>query len=336
MEPAQRQTHRRNEKLEALLAELSSLLGPVETKLLSSFDHPKYPPVFIVGMPRGGTTLLLQLLAQSGRFAYPTNLLSRFYAAPYVGARIQQLLTDPAYNFNDEFADCARPVSFESDLGKTQGILAPNEFWYFWRRFIPNKTLRHLSTEELAQVNEKEFVAELAAIEAAFDKPFVCKGLILQLNLPFLSSLFHKVLFIYVRRHPFYTIQSLLEAREKYFGDRQGWYSIKPPEYDTLREMKPIMQVAGQVYYTIQRIEAGLAQIGAERVLTIDYQSLCQNPAGFWAGLRQKLAGQQYELAGTYAGPAAFTSTNQIRVSAADKETIITAYHHFAGVRLTP
>ena len=95
---------KRNVDLEALLDELSVLLGPVENKILKHYASPQYPGLLIIGAPRSGTTLMLQWLAQTGKFVYPTNLLSRFYAAPYIGVKIQQLLTDPAYRFRDEFS----------------------------------------------------------------------------------------------------------------------------------------------------------------------------------------------------------------------------------------
>ena len=55
----------------------------------------RFSKVFVVGALRSGTTLFTQWLATTGLTAYPTNLLSRFYGAPLVGAKIQQLLTDP-------------------------------------------------------------------------------------------------------------------------------------------------------------------------------------------------------------------------------------------------
>ena len=37
--------------------------------------------VLVVGGPRSGSTVMMQWLASSGVFAYPSNLLSRFYRA---------------------------------------------------------------------------------------------------------------------------------------------------------------------------------------------------------------------------------------------------------------
>ena len=55
-----------------------------------------------MGNPRSGTTLFIQWLGISGYLAYPTNLLSRFYGVPCIGAKIQLMLTKHDSN-NDLF-----------------------------------------------------------------------------------------------------------------------------------------------------------------------------------------------------------------------------------------
>lgn len=327
---------RRNEKLEDLLHELTALLEPVEERVLERFHMPRYPTVFVVGAPRCGSTLMMQWLANTGRFAYPTNLLSRFYGAPYVGARIQQLLTAPEYNFNDEILDFSGKISFSSDLGKTRGALAPNEFWYFWRRFFPVTEPGYVDEGDLQRADGRKFVAELAAIESVFDKPLAMKGLLLELNIPFLSSLFDKVLFLFVRRHPFYNIQSLLEARLRYYGNRRAWYSIKPREFDRLQDLDPIEQVAGQVFFTTSAIERDLGRIAASRGLVVDYEAFCQQPAQVFEQIKAGLAQQGLGADWDYTGPGQFDSTNQIRLPEEDCQRIVNAYRALSGEELRP
>jgi hypothetical protein len=331
-----RHEFRRNEKLEELLREINGLLQPVEQQILSSYRMPKYPVVFVVGAPRCGSTLMMQWLAQTGHFAYPTNLLSRFYAAPYVGAKIQQLLTDPEYNFRNEILDFSGEISFESSLGKTKGALAPNEFWYFWRRFIPNTEPRYVDKGTLEKVDAGGFAAELAALESVFDKPWAMKGLILELNIPFLSSILDKALFLFVRRHPFYNIQSLLTARINYSGNRHEWYSIKPQEYEMLKHLEPIEQVTGQVYFAVQAIEEGLEQIENSRGLEICYEDFCTGPEQVFHQIAAKFAQQGYPADWQYTGPKRFHSTNQIRLPEEECQRVLDAYHHFSGENLTP
>ena len=325
----------RNQALEELLAEINTLLAPAEKQLVEKVTVPQHPTIIVVGAPRSGTTLLMQWLASLGYFAYPTNLLSRFFGAPAVGAKIQLLLTDPRYNFNDEFFDFSTPVAFESNLGKTQGVLAPNEFWYFWRRFIPNEEPRPLSDEELKAIDGEGLVAELAAIESVFEKPFAMKGLIMEFNIPSLFHILPKALFINIRRHPLYNIQSLLEAREKYYGTRQGWYSVKPAEYEMLKGLHPIEQVTGQVYYTNRAIQQGLDQIHPSNVISIRYEDFCAAPSDLFNLIRSHFTLLGDSLNGEYQGPTQFEPRNHLRLSDNEIAMIMASYERFSGEKLS-
>jgi len=327
---------KRNEKLEELLSEINSILEVAEAKIVKLFHMPRYPLIFIVGCARSGSTLMMQWLAKTGKFAYPSNLLSRFYGAPYIGAKIQKLLTDPEYDFNTEIFDFGNEISFSSNLGKTKGALEPNEFWYFWRRFIPNKNPEYLDDKALVQVNTKQFAAELAAIEAVFDKPVAMKGHILQFNIPFLSNVLKKVLFVFIKRNPLYNIQSLLEARVKYFGDRRPWYSVRPREYDKLIGLDPFCQVAGQIYFTNKAVQHGLKQIDASRWLQVNYEDFCESPGKVFSQILEKLKNQGMDIDNwEYEGPESFQPTNQMRLVEEECREIIAAYKLFSGTDLT-
>ena len=334
MNTQRQESYRRNPKLEQLLDELNALLAPIEQTISANFSMPKYPVLFIIGLPRSGTTLMMQWLSQTGGFAYPTNLLSRFYRAPAIGARIQKLLTDPEYNFRDEILDFSREIPFQSSLGKTKGALSPNEFWYFWRRFIPNIEPVWLTEDEQQQIDQTGLAAELAAIEAVFDKPFALKALILEQNIPVLASMVNQPIFIYPKRHPLYVMQSLLEAREQYYGTWESWYSIKPPEYGMLKQLSPLEQVAGQVYFSERAMTRGFADIGDVPILEVGYREFCADPRGFLARIRDALAFYGYALPEQLPCPTSFSHTDQIRLPQSVIEQLIQAYQRFSGERL--
>lgn len=320
----------RNERLEGLLAELADLLGPVEDGLRRAGADARYPVVLIVGAPRSGTTVLLQWLAATGCFAYPTNLLSRFYGAPAVGARIQLLLTDERYGFRDELFDLRGGTGFTSDLGKTRGALAPNEFWYFWRRFLPADGFRKLSAGELAKVDGASLRQELAAMEAVFDRPFAMKAAILQYDLAALARFLPNAFFLHVEREPVYNVQSLLEARVKFFGDREHWYSVRPPGHEALLGEDPVRQVAGQVALTEKSLARERAELDDARSLDVRYESFCEDPGGTWAAMRAKLAATGFELPEEYAGPRHFENANELRLNAEEAETAAAAFREYS------
>lgn len=321
--------HRRDEKLGALLKEINGLLGPVEQEAISSFERNRYPLVLIMGNARSGTTLMLQWLASTGCFSYPTNLLSRFYGAPYIGAKIQLMLTK--HDFNREIFDFNEEVPFASHLGKTKGALAPNEFWYFWRRFFHYGEIQYLDEQELKNVDRGKFVSEVAAMEAAFDKPFAMKGAIANWNIPFISDILEKVLFVCVKRHPFYNIQSLLKARLDYYGDLGAWYSFKPPEYARLKDKSPYEQVAGQVYYTNQAVEEGLEKIDGSKYLRVDYEEFCNSPESVFKKIRERFSLQGFDTGWKYNGQLSFGNTNKISLADREKEQVLEAYKRLSG-----
>jgi len=333
MNMERRVQHRRNPRLEEYLQRINDLLAASETQALAQFTVPQRPVILIVGCARSGSTLLMQWLANLGCFAYPTNLLSRFYRAPYIGALIQQVLTDPELDFRDELYELHQPgASFSSVLGKTRGVLGSHEFWYFWRRFFPFGEIQYLDDESLAKVDSKTFLAELAAIESAFGKPLAMKGLIVNWNIQFINRTLPKVLFLHIRRTPVLNAQSLLESRKSFFCSIEHWYSFKPPEYESLKSMDPYAQVAGQVYFTNRAISQQLEKIDSTRHLTVEYAEFCRMPEDLFRRILDKLASQGWQP-GTraYVGPIAFEASSDLRLTIEECKQIAAAYAGFSG-----
>jgi hypothetical protein len=280
----------RNTELEALLKDVNTSLWTSEEKILEDQKASPFPVVLIMGAMRSGTTLFMQWLANIGLFAYPTNLLSRFYQAPIIGAKIQLLLTDPRFNFRDELGEFVQQVKYKSENGKTKGVLAPNEFWYFWRRFLPNPARDVWTDDELLQsMDSRTMLAELAGIMDVFGKPFAAKAMLFNYNIPFLDSIFEKVLFVQIKRDPIANVASVLEARKRQLGSEAAWYSFKIPEYEQLKGLDPITQVAGQVHYINQAVDGGLERVAEPRQLTVQYEDFCHSPHHTFDRLIKKL-----------------------------------------------
>lgn len=149
--------HKRNLKLDEVIAQLCDLLQPIQNRVTAIEGRkPQWPVSMIIGCPRSGTTLLLQFMAKTGNFAYPSNLLARFAYAPYIGILIQEMIFNKNYWHQNDFYDVESDFEFSSDLGKSKGVLAPNEFFHFWRRFMPNfEHLFHISPHETWLAGER-------------------------------------------------------------------------------------------------------------------------------------------------------------------------------------
>jgi len=310
---------RRNPRLDAVLAELAEPLAAGEDRLLEQLAEqgratPEGPCVLVVGAPRSGTTLLVQWLGATGLFGVPSNVMARFSASPGLAARVQSVLFDAELRYGDQLDDLAARPSFESDLGKTRGALAPNEFFFFWRRHLDRSDLAPLGDAVVDGVDWGRVRAELAAIESGLGRPVATKGLMLQYDLPRIAAHLPEALFVFVRREPFFNAQSLLAARERFHGDRAAWYSTRPPGSDALDERTPFEQVAGQVHLDRRAIEAGMAQLAPERAITIDYEDFCADTTGLWSALRERCDG----LPAASGAPGAFDATNRVRLDDVD------------------
>lgn len=304
----------RNDGLEGWLRTLTELMAPAQALCNDrDADAPSLPVVLVVGAPRSGTTLLMQTIAAGGLCAYPTNFLGRFFGAPGVGARIQRLMFDPAFQFRDEFHDLSpEPPGFDSALGKTRGALAPSEFWYFWRRFLPTSEIEPIGSR-MSEVDLASLAAELRTLTTAFERPFAAKGMMLQYDVAAFGKALPNLLFVHVERDPIANAASILDARRSFFGNEESWYSAKPPEYEALMHLTPEEQAIGQVEYTNRSIRAGTAEIAPAQSLRIDYGEFCSDPAAFHKLLGERILGLAPKLEDrldlAYPGPSAFTPT---------------------------
>ncbi|MBN1005315.1 sulfotransferase [Amphritea pacifica] len=322
-------TFARVSALEVLLKELNSGLRlPNEQYLEGSSE--RFSKIFIVGSLRSGTTLFTQWLANSGLVAYPTNLLSRFYGVSLVGAKIQQLLTDPRYNFRNEILDFNSEINFSSDNGKTTGALAPNEFWYFWRRFLPFDELDYMPADVLKQKgNLSGLRDELNALANIFEKPFAMKAMIMNQNIPELAEQFDKSLFVWIRRDPIFNIQSALEARKRQYGDIATWYSFKVKEYPHLKDLDPLESVAGQIVAINESVEQGIAKLPDHMKLIVQYENFCQRPEHYFNEIISRLVYQggigEKDIP-AYCGEKSFSATNVWRLKEYSQEEAVRVY----------
>ena len=107
-----RAEHQKPQRLEELLRYFNALLDPLEDQEVARVT---YDGLYLFSRRvHFGSTLLFQYLAATGLFTYPTNFVSRFYYAPYIGARLQEMLFDA-----DQAGEISlkTPPDFESTLG---------------------------------------------------------------------------------------------------------------------------------------------------------------------------------------------------------------------------
>ena len=316
----------KDETFEPILEELNTLLAPIEERLVAAFDAPRRPILLVAGLPRSGTTMLMQMLVGMFELGYPSNLLARFWRAPYIGARLVQ-----------ELRRGRRPLAsnLHSELGATYGYDEPHEFTYFWRYWFPfNETHQPLDAD-LRQLDCRFLQRELGALESAFGAPLAFKNpVVFSLNMERLGELFPTSVFLVCRRHPWYVAQSLLQSRLKLHGNREHWFSIKPAEYPSLKDLPFAQQIAGQVYYTCLRIDQSLAKLAGDRFLIIDYQELCQSPDQTLRSVAGLVSTRGNELRLTGAPPPALDGRDRQTVDDEVFDSLKSACSEFFGSAL--
>ncbi|MEX1014717.1 MAG: sulfotransferase [Candidatus Paceibacterota bacterium] len=301
--------YKRDAALESIIKILNQQLEDDERELVQNFTEPKFPILYIVGNARSGSTIMYQWLASSGLFTYPSNIMSRFYKAPYIGALIHRMFVD--LDLHGEIMGGSK-ITFESKLGKTKGPVSPHEFWYFWRRFFDFGEIQKLSDNDLQQVDKEMFKRELAALEGIFNKPLLLKGMMLNWNLNYLNEIMPASLFLHIRRNEIFNMYSLYKARIKFFGNTAEWYSFKPPEYHTLVKCDIYTQLAGQIVCTNNAVQEQLKLMPHEQKLQIEFESFCSKPADVFALVMEKYKAQGFTWEKKYDGPESFTCTKNI------------------------
>lgn len=319
--------YEKNNNLEDILKKINTLLKPVEVEEASKVSEPKFPNLFLIGGPRCGSTLLTQWAAGLDAFSYPSNFLSRFYEAPYIGALIYNMVTKPEYQYRDEFSDINSDFKLSSSIGKTKGFKAPHEFWYFWRRFMTFPDVPFSEKEFEEQFDFNLFQKELVLIQKAFDnKPFLFKAKIANWYLRPLNENINNAIYIHLYREPVAMTRSLLKAREKWVGTRDKWFSWKPREYEMLKKMDVYHQVAGQIYFLEKEILKQKEFLGL-KYISFSYEEFCKNPKAVYMKIMNKI--QQFAsdfVIPEYEGEKKFEISNPV---SEEDEHILEAFAYF-------
>jgi len=309
--------------VEQVWREVNDMLYPLEVRLVQRFREPVNPVIFIAGLPRSGTTLLLQALIAAFEIGYISNLIARFWKAPYIGALLARDLRRRKK---------LEHIDFESELGATYGYEGPHEFGFFWQRWFPYNETHQPRKEDLQTVDFDLLRKELGAIESVFNAPLAFKNpIVFNLNIDVLAKVLPKAVFVICQRDHIYIAQSLLLSRLKYHGRKDMWFSVKPKEYVQLKERPYPEQIAGQIYYTERRIQESLANIPSSRYIIVEYLDLCKDPAHELKRVQELVEQNGGRLISTGDTPEPFEPTNIQRLDDEEFRRLSEALKLFYG-----
>ena len=249
------------------------ILQKVEQNLIirQEVDADEVRPIFIIGPPRTGSTLLYELMISGYRTSYFSNLASLFFKSPASVTEMSQRL-GLKYRF-----------SGSSTFGYIRGLWAPSEagpiFNYWFGRPLENR--RRSIDPRIPRHTIKEIMACMGG-------PFVSKNLNNSLRLEQLSAIFPKAVFVHIRRSPIYTAQSIILSRRRFLGSDGEWFSVKPPNYKELLYLPPFEQVAWQIKAIEDHIDNARSGLMIKNIIETHYGNLTAD----WRGELSNIAQQ--------------------------------------------
>ncbi len=227
--------------------------------------HTTARPIFIIGAPRSGSTLLCQSLITCFDVAYLSNLHCFFFGAP---ALAEGMLAPFRWQ---------RLNDYRSSYGRTKGLMGPSECSRYWYRFFP-RTPQYLSVEDCTPEQLARCSMSVRLLLRACGRHLLFKNLVCGMRLQPLATAFPEALFLVIKRSIIDNGESILAARNDIYGDSSHWFSIEPPGIAKLRTLPAHEQAIEQIRAIHGVIEEDEALIGADRFMSISYEQLCKNP----------------------------------------------------------
>lgn len=265
IEPELTAEYRKNPDDEQFLEKINKLLAPFQEQDYQEISE-KYPILHITGVPRSGTTLLVQLLAVHTNIGYINNLISAFWRAPVYGIRLSKKLKISLNNSN-----------YKSNFGRTNGIAEPHEFGYFWSHLLGYREMQEGSIID-SSIDWSRFQLVLNNMAHAFEHPIVFKSFLSGWHMEKIQEALPKTCWVRIRRNRMQTALSILEMRKKMLGSEHNWASLKPKEYKWLKTEPYWRQIAGQVVFIEKRHSKQILLLPSTNVIDVTYEQLCREP----------------------------------------------------------
>lgn len=290
---------------------LNKFLFPVEKIIIYKNRNasPKYPPIFILGHPRSGTTLLYQILVHGFNFAYIPNICGDYKNIPIITTFVAKRV-------------CSEYKSdFKSNYGKVKGKMAPKEAGGIWGKWFGYEN--YIDYENLSRDQIKEITATIALIEGLFEAPFINKNVKHLLRIRALAQIFPSALFIILKRDPVELACSIVRGRKENCKNLNDWWSVKPRNYEQIKDGDYLEQICNQVYFLEKDLEKEMITVGSNRFYKISYDKLCKNVKVEIEGLLAFFQKHQIKLVLKNKLPGEFPLSKNKRLISAEEDAVI-------------
>jgi len=233
------------------------------------------PPVFLIGPPRSGTTILYQLLCRHFNFGYINNFVSNWHRVPLTATKFYKLFF-PKNNI----------IDLESHYGRSNFLSGPNEFGEFWYNWFNRK---HYDKTALNSSEIIEIRRTVAGLTNLHQNSMIFKNVVNSVRIIKLKSIFKNCIFIVMNRDYLDIAQSILNSREKIYGDKNQWWSVMTTDYLDMLNKPFWIQIHNQILGVYSHIQRARIELGSEHFLFIDYKNLCLNTSNELGSLYNQL-----------------------------------------------
>lgn len=285
-------------------------MAPFEHRLMRAPQAPA-PPVFIIGAPRSGTSLLYELMITRFRFAYMANAAHRFYRTPLAATH---LFRQAIERWRGDFT---------SRYGHIEGWGAPNEGGWIWQRWLPDADWddgRDLDERTAAQLRSL-----LDGFAELFGAPFLNKNVMHSNRLRLMNRIWPNAVFVEVERDVLDNARSIVRAERASGGpEKHGddWWSVRPRLAGEFAGGPDTARAVAQVIGVARDIAADMAEIGEDRLLRVRYDLFCAAPEAALVEIAAFLARHGCPLTDRFAVPESFPQRPARPLEPAD-ETVL-------------
>lgn len=240
--------------------------------------------LFVVGLPRSGTTLAYELVVQAFRVAFFSKIFNYSFGMPNLTTRLLSgFMKNPH-------------ARFRSDYGNIPGFFTPAENHNFWRTwFSEDPQLGHyVAATSIHDDDVLNMNTVLGSIRSIAGLPFVFKDVYLSLSLDAVFRKIERSKVLVIHRERESVAASIFKKRAE-LGAQSPWWSIRPPYTDRILDRNLVEQVAFQCVRSEQLLERQLSNADPTRYRIVDYAALCESPRDFVKQMHEWL-GPAFEL----------------------------------------
>ncbi|MAU94214.1 MAG: hypothetical protein CMJ93_08420 [Planctomycetes bacterium] len=239
------------------------------------------PMLVLLATPRSGSTFCYQVLCHSFEADYFSNFLYMGYRYPFLTKMLGSIVAKKYVS------------NFKSDHGFVEGLSGVAEANDIWKKWFD---------QHLCEKPPQPLPGNLARATSFFDwnysrskKPFITGWIGHIMYAEQMASIFPNAIFINLERDAQDVAVSLLRARQKVNSSSAPWFSARPVECEDVSGLTPHQQVVKQTL-ALQKRAASFSERNAERVFSIEYSELCENPGMVILRLQKYCADRQMIL----------------------------------------